>query len=86
MGNDFVHKYLKPFNKYKIFQELQDNENVKKLETDPEYGFCSAWACFWVETRCLNPDISRDKLIKLTLDKIYENNITLTDFIRNYSQ
>ena len=86
MGDDFVIKYLKPFTKYKIFQEIQDNEKEKRLDTDPAYGFCSAWACFWVETRCLNPDVPRDKLIELTLNKLYKNNISLTHFIRNYSQ
>jgi hypothetical protein len=86
MGDDFVRKYIKPFTKYKIFQELQDNENKRKLKTDPEYGFCSAWGCFWVDIRLSNPDINRDELIKLTLDYLLKEEKSLTDFIRNYSQ
>lgn len=86
MGPNFVKKYLKPFTKFKIFQEIQDEEDVEKLKTDPKYGFCSAWACWWIELRFLNPDISRDELVETALEEIYKNSGTLTEFIRKYSQ
>ena len=86
MGDDFIHKYMTPFRDYKIFQELQDNENIKKISTDPIYGFCSVWSCFWTEMRFCNPDIPRDALIALTLKHIYANFSSLTEFIRDYSQ
>jgi hypothetical protein len=79
-----INKYLKPFTKYKIFQELQDEEN-ESLPTDPTYGFCSVWAIFWSDIRLSNPDIDRDLLIKLTLNELSRNTESLTKFIRNYS-
>lgn len=85
-GNDFVRKYLPPFTDYKIFQELQDEENIKRLPTDPIYGFCSVWSCFWTELKFCNPDIQRNKLIALVLDNIFKNYSSLTEFIRDYSQ
>jgi hypothetical protein len=86
MGDDFVKEYLTPFGEHKIFQELQDAENKRKLPTDPEYGFCSAWACWWADVRLHNPAIHRDELIVLALEEIYNIADSLTDFIRNYSQ
>lgn len=86
MGDDFVRKYLKPFTKYKIFQELQDLENDKKLPTDPEYGFCSAWACWWSDLRLANPDYDRNELVDIALKKILKSGESLTSFIRKYSQ
>ena len=86
MGDNFVKKYLKPFTKYKIFQELQDLEDDKKLPTDPEYGFCSVWACWWSDLRMSNPDHDRNQLIEIGLQKILDSDNTLTNFIRKYSQ
>ena len=86
MGHNFVKKYLKPFNNFKIFQELQDLEDVKKLPTDPEYGFCSVWACWWSDLRMSNPHISRDDLVEISLELLLEKNKSLTSFIRKYSQ
>jgi len=85
-GNDFVKSYLKPFKKYKIFQELQDLEDEKKLPTDPEYGFCSAWACWWSDLRMSNPEYSRNELVEIALEKILKSGTSLTNFIRKYSQ
>ena len=86
LGYDFVKKYMPPFRQYKIFQELQDDENAKKLPTDPKYGFCSVWACWWVILRLLNPKVQRDKLIALALDDLLNRRESLTEFIRNFSQ
>jgi hypothetical protein len=86
MGDGFVLRYLKPFNKFKIFQELQDDEKVKKLSTDPKYGFCSVWACWYVELRMLNPYVPRDELIEIVLNYLLNNEVSLTEFIRDYSQ
>ena len=79
-----IKKYLKPFIKYKIFQELQDEEN-ESLPSDPKYGFCSVWAIFWADLRLANPDIERVQLIKLALDQFLERDESLTEFIRGYS-
>jgi hypothetical protein len=84
LGNGFIHKYLKPFKKYAYFQEVQDKER-EKIETDPEFGFCSAWSLFWVELRLLNPDIEREELIQISLDYIKKSKLSLTQFIRSYS-
>ena len=86
MGPGFVKKYLKPFTKFKIFQELQDEEDFKKLKTDPIYGFCSVWACWWIELRFLNPDMSRDELVEVALEELFNKYGTLTEFIRKYAQ
>ena len=80
----YIKKYLKPFTKYKIFQELQDEED-ETLPTDPKYGFCSAWAIFWADLRLSNPDIPRDQLIKLAVDYLLTSDQSLTEYIRNYS-
>ena len=85
MGEDFIKKYLKPFTKYKIFQELQDMEKVKKLQTDPKYGFCSVWACWWTDLRLSNPNHTRDELVEISLEKLLKEK-SLTSFIRKYSQ
>ena len=79
-----IHKYLKPFSKYKIFQELQDEEN-EHLPKDQIYGFCSVWAIFCSDIRLSNPDIDRNELIRLTLNELLRNSESLTKFIRNYS-
>ena len=86
MGTNFVKEYLKPFTQFEIFQELQDDEDVGKLKTDPTYGFCSVWACWWIELRFLNPDITRDELIDLALEELFNKHGTLTEFIRKYAQ
>lgn len=86
MGNDFIQSYIPPFTGYKIFQELQDEENSRKLATDPKYGFCSVWACWWADLRLSNPNIDRDTLIELALGYLLNGPETLTQFIRRYSQ
>lgn len=86
MGHGFIKKYLKPFTKHKIFQELQEAEKIKRIPSDPKYGFCSVWACWWSDLRMMNPDIKREKLIEYTLKKFKKLNLSLTEYIRNYSQ
>jgi len=50
------------------------------------YGFCSVWACWWIELRFLNPNMSRDELVEYALEELFNNYGTLTDFIRRYAQ
>ena len=79
-----IKKYMKPFTDFKIFQELQDEED-ESSPSDPEYGWCSVWSIFWADTRLSNPDIPRNELIKLVLTNLLNRPESLTEFIRNYS-
>lgn len=86
MGAGFVTKLIKPYQKLMIFQTLQEAEKIKKLSSDPVNGFCSAWACWWVEYRMSNPDVSRKRLAMHFIKHMTDTGSSYTKFIRDYSQ
>jgi hypothetical protein len=66
-------------------QTIQEDEK-EKLEV---VGFCSVWSCFWIDLRLSNPDIDREHLIDMAIKELKKlkkkENISFTQFIRNYS-
>lgn len=89
LGNDFILKYKKPldFLPKNNLQTLQENEN--EMKKDDPVGFCSVWSLWYIDLRLLNPSIPSKKLIELASSSLKkmkkENGISLTQFIRNYS-
>lgn len=70
-----------------MFQEIQESENMKPLRTDPDAGFCSVWACWYVDYRLTNPhETSHQNLCDHAVEQILDEYGSLTKFIRHYSQ
>jgi glutaredoxin len=65
------------------FQKVQNWEDEKK-PTDPP-GFCAAWAAWYADTRLANPNKSRDQVIELSMEKLKDDPISFTKFIRSYA-
>jgi hypothetical protein len=86
LGKDFVKNYYKPldFMPLKSFQRIQESEKQNRPD-DPPGGFCSAWSCWYAELRLSNPNIDRKKIIKYAFEKLDNDGISLTEYIRNYS-
>ena len=63
----------------------QDSNNTSEKETDPE-GFCGAWSLWYADLRMSNKTRSRKKLLKKTIKKLQNNDVSLRAFIRNYSK
>ena len=84
-GNKFIRKYYKPlsFCPYYSFQYIQGTEN-KQTKKDPS-GFCAAWSTWYIELRFSNPNINRKQLVNLSIEKLKNNNKSLTSYIRSYS-
>ena len=83
----FILKYYKPldFLEENSFQRIQENEKEMTKENDPPGGYCVIWSCWYAELRLSNCDKNRKCIVKLALKNIQKNNITLTQYIRNYS-
>ena len=86
LGREFIKKYYKPldFMTSKSFQSIQEDEKEYILG-DPEGGFCAAFACWYAELRMSNPNKDRKRLVKIALERLQNNNISLTEYIRGYS-
>lgn len=87
LGNDFIQTYYKPFDflSKKGIQQIQEAENIMTSK-DPQEGYCKAWCCWFVETRLDNPNLDRGDIIKLAINDIHKRGLSLTEYIRNYSQ
>lgn len=87
LGDSFIKNYYHPlsFSPARNLQTIQEAEK-EKLEI---VGFCSVWSCFWIDLRLSNPDIDRKKLLDMTIKELKKlkrkENISFTQFIRNYS-
>ena len=80
-------KYLSP-NDYlpKPGYQLLANENdLLNLKIGDFGGFCLVWCIWYVEHRIKNPTIDLKSLNKKTLEKLLQNDNSLSEFIRNYS-
>jgi hypothetical protein len=65
------------------FQVIQSYEG-EKLETDPG-GWCAVWSAWYAETRLLNPNKTREQVVRLAMNHLEHSPESLTRFIRNYS-
>ena len=79
-----IKKYYKPldFCPKLGFQSLETGDVI---EGDPS-GFCKIWIIWYLELRLKNPDISREKVISASIQKIKKNPTGFKSFIRNYSK
>lgn len=89
LGKDFIENYYAPldFMPPKSFQSLQEDEGDFKIKIkgDPEGGFCAAWISFIAELRIMNPNKDRERIVKLAIEKLKNNDRSMTDYIRGYS-
>jgi hypothetical protein len=65
------------------FQAIQELEN-EKLMTDPG-GWCAAWSAWYADTRLLNPNKTREQVVRLAMNQLEHSPESMTKFIRNYS-
>lgn len=68
------------------FQLKQEAEKIRRIKSDPQNGFCSAWSCFYADLRLTNPIMDINTLINKTEVWIEQNYNSYTEFIRLYSQ
>ena len=79
-------QYIPP-NKYlpKIgFQIREINELKSDYIGDPN-GFCALWCIWWADLRISNPNIPRDKLVKILMKEMINENYSFKKLIRDYS-
>ena len=79
-------KYFKPGDYLpKIgFQTIEINELKADYIGDPN-GFCALWCIWWVDMRLSNPNISRNKLLKLLTKELINGKYSYKKLIRDYS-
>lgn len=82
---DMIKIVYKPLNfcPYNSFQRIQERE--KKWHINDPNGFCMIWSAWYADTRLSNPNKSREKVIKMSIDFLNKNPLSFTDFIRSYS-
>lgn len=80
LGYDSIKRYYKPLD----FLEIESIQRLQEKETK-QGGFCPVWSCFYVEIRLSNPELSRNRVIKDAIKNIKKRNLTLTQYIVNYS-
>ena len=56
-----------------------------KLKNDPG-GFCVAWSIWYADMRLTSPNIPRDQLVDIAINKIETKHKSFKNFIRNYSK
>ena len=88
-GNDFIQNYYTPLSYLpnENFQTIQEKEKewINRDEDIEPVGYCSVWSAWYIDLRLSNPEIDREKLVKMALSKLKKLPITFTSFIRNYS-
>jgi hypothetical protein len=88
-GTDFIKNYYTPLSYLpdENFQTIQEREKewINRDEEEEPVGYCSVWSAWYIDLRLSNPDIDREKLVQLALNKLNKLPITFTSFIRNYS-
>lgn len=79
-------KYYKPSDYLpKIgFQVKEINELKSDYIGDPN-GFCALWCVWWADIRFSNPDISRNKLVKMLTRELINGKYSYKKLIRDYS-
>ena len=66
------------------FQVIEINELKADYIGDPN-GFCALWCIWWVDLRLSNPNIPRNKLVKLLNKELINNKYLYKKLIRDYS-
>ena len=66
------------------FQVIEINELKADYIGDPN-GFCALWCIWWVDLRLSNPNIPRNKLVKLLNKELINNKYSYKKLIRDYS-
>lgn len=89
LGTDSVNFYYPPesFLPHLNFQAKQENEKewLNRNEDDEPVGYCAVWSAWYIDLRLSNPDVDREELVKIAMQKLEKLPITFTTFIRNYS-
>lgn len=87
LGSDLVYYPPKSFLPANSFQTIQENEKewINRNEDEEPVGYCAAWSAWYIDLRLSNPDVDREKLVKIAIKKLKSLPITFTTFIRNYS-
>lgn len=87
LGN-FVEKYYKPldFLNTRSFQRIQEDEGEMEDKKDPPGGYCAIWSCWYAELRLSNPDKNRSYVVRNALKKLKDNELSFTEYIRNYTE
>lgn len=83
---DLGFEYLKPSDYLpKIgFQVKEINELKSDYIGDPN-GFCALWCIWWADLRMSNPDIARNKLVKIVTRELINGKYSYKKLIRDYS-
>jgi ankyrin repeat protein len=66
------------------FQKKEIHELKSDYIGDPN-GFCALWCIWWIDLRISNPDIPREKLVKLLFKELINENYSFKKLIRDYS-
>ena len=78
--------YFKPGNflPWAGFQTLSDENNSKNKKAG-DFGFCTAWCLWYVETKLKNQNVDSKILVSKLMNKIIQLDIQFIDYIRNYA-
>lgn len=66
------------------FQRIEIKELKNDYIGDPN-GFCAVWCIWWADMRISNPNIPREKLLKIILRELINTKYSLRKMIRDYS-
>lgn len=66
------------------FQIKEINELKSDYIGDPN-GFCALWCTWWADIRISNPNIPRDKLVKILMKEFINEKYSFKKLIRDYS-
>lgn len=79
-------KYISP-NKYlpKIGFQVKEISELKSDYIGDPNGFCALWCIWWADVRVSNPNIPREKLVKMLMKELINENYSFKKLIRDYS-
>ena len=79
--------YVRPneYEPYSGFQTISDENNNYNLKPGDFGGFCLAWCLWYIETKLINLNISSKILIRKLINRLNNQNISFSEYIRNYS-
>lgn len=62
---------------------IQGTKKIQNFEKFKEFnGSCATWVLWYIDLRLMNPDSSREDIIKKSLKEINENSDSFTSFIK----
>lgn len=67
------------------FQSISDENNLANLKAGDYGGFCLAWSLWYVEHRMKNPNVNIKVLVEKLLNKLTNNELKFSEYIRNYA-